>query len=73
MTPWHLGPGLAAKSVLGRRMSLVAFMAAQVLMDGEVVLHIYTGARPLHAFMHTYIGATVAAVLTIVLGWPGWV
>jgi hypothetical protein len=44
VTPFHLGPGLAAKAVLGRHMSLTVFGLGQVAMDLEPGLRMLRGA-----------------------------
>jgi len=61
-TPFHFGPGVLVKSLVGRRFWLSSFLAANVLIDIEVFYLIYTGQRPLHRFWHTYIGGGIAGI-----------
>ena len=70
LTPIHMGPALAAKAVAPRHFSLLTFGLTQVVIDSEVAFHILTGNRPLHQHLHTYLGATVVAVLVVLLGRP---
>ena len=70
LTPIHMGPALAAKAVAPNKFSLLTFGLTQVVIDGEVAFHIIMGDWPLHQHLHTYLGATVVAVLTIMLGRP---
>lgn len=64
-TPFHMGPGMALKSVAGNRFSLITFGAAQVAMDIEPGVGMLRGAAVLHGWSHTYLGAAAigAAVL----------
>jgi len=66
-TPFHFGPGAAIHSVAPRRISFLAFCAANVLIDIEPAYYMLTDNPPLHRFFHTYIGATIVAILTILL------
>jgi len=70
VTPFHLGPGIAAKALLGRHVSLMVFAFSQVAMDVEPVVHMIRGDAVLHGVAHTYVGATLVAALSIVAGRP---
>lgn len=70
VTPFHLGPGIAAKAVLGRHVSLMVFAFSQVAMDVEPAAHMIRGDAVLHGFAHTYVGATLVAALSVVAGRP---
>jgi hypothetical protein len=70
ITPFHLGPGLAVKAVAEDRFSLMVFGVSQVLIDLEPAIAMVRGADVLHGFSHTYVGATVLAVVAIVVGRP---
>ena len=70
VTPFHLGPGIAVKAVLGRHVSLLVFAFSQVAMDLEPAAHMFRGDALLHGFAHTYVGATLVAVLSVVIGRP---
>src|SRR5579862_9788549 len=66
-TPFHFGPGAALHSFAPKHLSFLAFCAANVLIDIEPLANMLLHRRPLHAFMHTYLGATVAVVATVAL------
>ena len=64
-TPFHMGPGMALKSVAGNRFSLVTFGVAQVAIDIEPGIGLLRGSDVLHGWTHTYLGA--AAIGAVVL------
>lgn len=70
VTPFHLGPGLAAKAAADDRFSLLIFGFSQVLIDLEPAVGLFRGADVLHGFSHTYVGATLLGVVAIVVGRP---
>lgn len=67
ITPFHFGPGVAIHSVRPRHISFLAFCASNVLIDVEPLYYMLTGQFPLHRFFHTYIGATLVAIATVLL------
>ena len=69
-TPFHTGPGLAVKALTGRHLSLMVFGFAQVAMDIEPLVRIMRGDAVLHGLTHTYLGATLIALASAVLGRP---
>jgi hypothetical protein len=69
-TPFHLGPGLLIKSGTQNYFSLMVFGFSQVLMDTEVLFHMARKDPILHSFNHTYAGASLAAVISILIGRP---
>lgn len=68
-TPFHFGPGLALKGVLGRHMSFGAFVAANVAIDVEPLYYMLSNNPPLHRELHTYVGAAAVAVSLMLLWW----
>jgi hypothetical protein len=67
-TPFHFGPGLLIKSCAPRRFSMLAFVAAQVIIDVESLYWLLRDEWPVHRLLHTFIGgAIVGAVVTVVL------
>lgn len=68
VTPFHMGPGLLIKSVLQGWFSLIIFGWAQVLMDIQPLVAMTTGMGSLHGFSHTYIGASLIAIIA---AWSG--
>ena len=63
-TPFHFGPGLFGKSIIPRHFSWLAFVASQVVIDCETLFFLLQGAYPVHRFLHTFAGATIAGVAT---------
>ena len=70
ITPIHLGPALAAKAVAPRHFSFLIFGITQVAIDSEAAFHLLRGNWPIHRLFHTYLGATLVAVLTVAAGRP---
>lgn len=62
-TPFHFGVGIAAKAALAGRFSLVLFIALQVVIDLESLYNLVYGRYPVHRFLHTFVGATLLALL----------
>ena len=69
-TPLHMGPGMAVKAAAPRHFSIVVFGLTQIGFDLEVLWHLAQWELPFHRFWHTYVGATIIAVLLTVLGKP---
>jgi membrane-bound metal-dependent hydrolase YbcI (DUF457 family) len=67
VTPFHFGPGGALHAIAPRRVSFLAFCAANVLIDVEPLYFMLTGQAHLHRFFHTYVGATLMAAATVAL------
>ena len=70
ITPIHLGPALAAKAIAPRHFSFLIFGITQVAIDSEAAFHLLRGDWPIHRLFHTYLGATLVAVLTVAAGRP---
>ena len=69
-TPFHFGPGLAAKVVAPGYFSFTVFVFSQVLIDIEPLYFMLNGEWPIHRIFHTYPGATVIAIVSFVVGRP---
>ena len=69
-TPFHFGPGLAVKAAAPRYFSFSVFVFSQVLTDIETLYYMLSGEAPVHRFFHTYLGATVIAAVSYVIGRP---
>ena len=67
ITPFHFGPGLLLHAAAPKRVSFIAFMAANCITDCETVYNILAGHFPYHTFLHTFLGAVVSAALTIAM------
>lgn len=63
-TPFHFGPGALLHAAAPRHVSFLAFCAANVVIDFESLYNLLSHREPVHAFLHTYLGATlvIAAV-----------
>ncbi len=70
ITPIHLGPALAVKAAAPRRFSFLVFALTQVVIDSEAAFYLLFGEWPIHRLLHTLLGATLVAAVTVVLGRP---
>ncbi len=61
---------MLVKSVLLGSFSLMVFGWAQILMDLQPLFALLTGIGPLHGFSHTFLGASLLAILAAVTGKP---
>lgn len=68
VTPIHLGPGALVKIIAPRQVSLTTFALANGLIDLEPILYFLLTGDPAHRFLHTLLGATLAALVAV---WPG--
>ena len=69
-TPLHMGPAIALKSIAGRYFSLMVFGFSQVAMDIEPLVRILRDDDILHGFTHTYVGAALVAIPSLLIGRP---
>jgi membrane-bound metal-dependent hydrolase YbcI (DUF457 family) len=74
ITPFHFGPGAALHALAPRHISFLAFCAANVVIDVESLYNLLHRREPVHAFLHTYVGATLvwlglAALFWLALRW----
>lgn len=69
-TPFHMGPGMAVKAAMPQYFSIVVFGLTQIAFDLEVLWHLARHEYPFHTFWHTYLGATIIAVVLTSLGNP---
>lgn len=63
-----MGPGILVKGVLQGSFSLMVFGWAQIVMDIQPLIVLLTGEGHLHGFTHTYIGATLIALISALSG-----
>ena len=70
VTPLHFGPAIAGKAFAPKHFSVLAFGLTQVIIDAEAGFYLMQGSWPVHRFLHSYLGATVVAVVTALLGRP---
>ncbi|MFW9811039.1 MAG: hypothetical protein ACFFF9_01140 [Candidatus Thorarchaeota archaeon] len=63
-TPYHFGPSLLLGILLFPFVDLVTLMIASVIVDLEPMAIMFLSLPyPLHGFFHTYLGATIAALV----------
>ena len=65
-----MGAALAAKAVAPKYFNFLVFGIMQVAIDAEVAFYLITDDPPYHRLLHTYLGATVVALLAVVIGRP---
>lgn len=70
ITPLHLGPGIAFKSIASRHISFTVFALTQMVIDLEALYFFIQNARHMHRFLHTFVGATIVAAICAVIGRP---
>ncbi len=68
VTPLHLGPGQQLKSLRQGWFSMVIFTWTQLLMDLQPILVVLTGKGELHGFSHSYVGASIIAIIAAYTG-----
>ena len=67
-TPFHMGPGVLVKSVLGGSFSLMVFGWTQIVIDLQPLYVLIQGEGRLHGFSHTYFGAAIVTVIAALSG-----
>lgn len=67
-TPLHMGPGILVKAIFRGSFSIMVFGWAQILMDVQPLVVLYTNRGNLHGFSHTTLAATLLAVVAAVSG-----
>ena len=63
-----MGPGIVVKACLQSAFSLMVFGWSQILIDIQPLLVMLTDRGELHGFSHTYIGATLIAIIAAPTG-----
>ena len=67
ITPFHFGLGAALHAASPRTVSFLSFCTTNVLIDLESLYNLVHHRHPVHAFLHTYAGATLAALGAITM------
>lgn len=72
LTPYHLGPSLGIGFGFEKVLDLPAFIVSSLVVDIEpfVVLVFNINYHPEHGFFHTFLGASVLALLTGIAMYP---
>ena len=66
ITPFHFGPGALLHAIAPRHVSFIAFCATNLLIDVESLYNLIHHRSPVHAFFHTYAGATLVALACVI-------
>lgn len=67
-TPFHLGPALFVGLVCISLFDLPTLIVSSVIVDLEpFVVELFQLNYPLHGFIHSYLGGTIAALLVVVI------
>jgi membrane-bound metal-dependent hydrolase YbcI (DUF457 family) len=71
-TPFHLGPALLFGLALSAIFDLSTLLVASVIPDFEpfCVMYFHAYGYPLHGFFHSYLGASILAVLVSIILYP---
>lgn len=70
-TPYHLGPGILLGVLFFPFIDLSTVIVASVILDLEpLAVLLLNLPLPLHGFFHTYLGATIVAILLTFTIWP---
>lgn len=67
ITPFHFGPGALLHAVAPKHVSFLSFCFANVLIDFESLYNLIHQRHPVHAFFHTYVGATLTVLAVVML------
>jgi hypothetical protein len=67
VTPFHFGPGLLAKAVVGRYFSFTSFAITQAVIDAEAAYYLVRNEWPVHRACHTILVGTAVGVGVAVL------
>jgi uncharacterized membrane protein YeaQ/YmgE (transglycosylase-associated protein family) len=70
ITPFHLGPAVVVKAVLRDKFSITIFGFSQILIDLQPLFSMLGADIALHGLSHTYLGATVIAIIAGFIGRP---
>jgi hypothetical protein len=71
LTPYHFGPAILIGVLLFPYIDFTTILIASVILDLEPLFVIlFDWPLPLHAFFHTYLGATIVAFLLAVVIFP---
>ncbi len=62
-TPFHIGPALLISGLLGKRINVTAIILGSTVIDIRAAYFLFAGCLPLHGPLHTYLGATIFALI----------
>jgi membrane-bound metal-dependent hydrolase YbcI (DUF457 family) len=67
-SPLHMGPGIVVKACMQGAFSLMVFGWSQILIDIQPLVVMLTDRGELHGFSHTFIGASLFALIAVPSG-----
>jgi len=70
VTPFHIGPAAIIKAVFREKFSITIFSFSQILIDLQPLFAMLGANIELHGVSHTYLGATLIAIISCVVGRP---
>ena len=70
VTPFHVGPAAVVKAVFREKFSITIFAFSQILIDLQPLFAMLGADIELHGISHTYLGATMIAIVSFLLGKP---
>jgi ABC-type spermidine/putrescine transport system permease subunit I len=70
VTPFHLGPGIAFKSIASRHVSFTIFAFTQIVIDIEALFYFAQNEGHMHRYLHTFLAAAIVAAVCAVIGRP---
>jgi len=70
VTPFHVGPAAIIKGIFREKFSITIFAFSQILIDLQPLFAMLGADIELHGISHTYLGATIIAMISFVLGKP---
>lgn len=62
-TPFHLGPAFLLGELFEKKVNLISILLGSIVIDVRAAYCLFTGCRPLHGPLHTFLSATVIAFL----------
>ena len=71
LTPFHLGPAFLIGIIFHRQINLASILLASTTIDIRAVYCFFFSDCHLHGPLHTYLGATVFAIIIIIIIYAG--
>jgi hypothetical protein len=66
LTTYHIGTGIFIKAIMKSSFSFMVFAWTQIIIDIQPLIVLLAEKGHLHGFSHTYIGATLLAVIAAI-------
>ncbi|TGC08977.1 hypothetical protein [Methanolobus halotolerans] len=62
-TPFHLGPAFFLGELFEKKVSIISILLGSIIIDVRAIYCLFTGCRPLHGPLHTFMIATAIAFM----------